>query len=230
MQEACYFIMAIIKLAKSFWDEAMVTSVYLVNRCPSSAIEFKTPEKKWSSRPTDLHHLKVFGCSAYVHQSQGKLEPRAIIFVFLGYPQGTKEYRLWVSEGNDFKIINSRDVIFNETIIPCQSCTDPNSSVVSVYNLAENLENIIQVEPTIHVTPSQALGQSNSSDHEDQDVQAPDQITEPSNHTDQEQGNYEQEITSHSNSEQSLQQRDYILTRDREKRVSRPLQRYGFSA
>ncbi|OAE31341.1 hypothetical protein AXG93_4510s1170 [Marchantia polymorpha subsp. ruderalis] len=47
---------------------------------------------------------------------------------------------------------------------------------------------------------------------------------------DKEQGNYEQEITSHSNSEQSLQQRDYILTRDREKRVSRPLQRYGFSA
>lgn len=170
----------------------------------------KTPEEKWSSRPSDLNHLRVFRFSAYVHQSQGKLEPRAIKCMFLGYSQGIKGYRLWVWDSNGFKIINNRGVIFNETIFPFQSWTHPNSSVVSVSNLAENLENIIQVEPAIHVTPRQAHGQKNSSDHEDQDVQAPDQVTEPSDHIDQEQG----EMTSHSNSEQSLQQCDYILTRD----------------
>ena len=47
------------ELAKAFWGEAMVTAAYLVNRCPSSAIECKTPEEKWSSRPPDLNHLRV---------------------------------------------------------------------------------------------------------------------------------------------------------------------------
>lgn len=57
-------------LAKAFWGEAMVTAAYLVNRCTSSAIEFRTLEEKWSSRPPDRNHFRVFGCSAYVHQSQ----------------------------------------------------------------------------------------------------------------------------------------------------------------
>lgn len=78
------------ELAKAFWDDAMITAANLVNIWPSSAIEFKTPEEKCSSRPFNLNHLKVFGCSVYVHQSQGKLEPRAIKCVFLDYPQGTK--------------------------------------------------------------------------------------------------------------------------------------------
>ena len=33
-------------LPKTFWEEAVMTAAYLVNRCPSSAIEFKTPEEK----------------------------------------------------------------------------------------------------------------------------------------------------------------------------------------
>ena len=55
-----------------------MTYVYLINRCPSSAIEHKTPEEMWSGKPPDFSNLKVFGCAAYVHQSIGKLEPRAI--------------------------------------------------------------------------------------------------------------------------------------------------------
>lgn len=108
-------------LAKAFGDEAMIIAAYLVKKCLSSAIEFKTPEEKWSSRPLDLNHLRVFGCSTYVHQSQDKLEPRAIKCVLLGYSEGTKGYQLWVRKGNGFKIINSRDVILYETIFSCQS-------------------------------------------------------------------------------------------------------------
>ena len=122
--------------------------------------------------------------------------------MFLGYPQGTKGYRLWVREGNGFKIINSRDVIFNETVFPCQSYTNPSSSAVSVTNPAETLENTIQVEPAGHATSPQPQGQSISSDYEDQDIQVPDHVTEPSDHAGHEQGNSEQEVTSHSSSEQ----------------------------
>ena len=34
------------ELPKTFWEEAVMTAIYLVSRCSSSAIEFKTPEKK----------------------------------------------------------------------------------------------------------------------------------------------------------------------------------------
>ena len=71
-----------------------MTATYLINRSPSTALEFKTPEEKWKGKPPNLSHLRVFGCSAYAHQSEGKLEPRALKCIFLGYPQGTKGYRL----------------------------------------------------------------------------------------------------------------------------------------
>lgn len=84
--------------------------------------------------------------------------------MFLGYPQGNKGYRLWIREENGFKIINSKDMIFNDIVFPCQSWTNPSSSDVSVTNMAETLENIIQVEPIVQLTTPQAQGQSNSSD------------------------------------------------------------------
>lgn len=123
-------------LAKSFCGKVMVTTAYLVNVCPSSAIEFKTLEEKWSSKPSDLNHLRMFGCFDYVYQSQSTLKLGAIKCVFLDYPHSTKGYRLWIREGNGLKIINSKDVIFDETKFLCQSWTDPNSSVVSVHNPA----------------------------------------------------------------------------------------------
>ena len=33
------------KLPKSFWEEAVHTTAYLINRCPSAALNFKVPEE-----------------------------------------------------------------------------------------------------------------------------------------------------------------------------------------
>ena len=41
--------------------------------------------------------------------------------IFLGYPQGTKGYRLWVRDTNGYKVIVSRDVVFDEHSMPCRS-------------------------------------------------------------------------------------------------------------
>ncbi|XP_073224696.1 uncharacterized mitochondrial protein AtMg00710-like [Cicer arietinum] len=82
-------------LPKTLCGEATVTTVYLINRCPSSTIGFKTPIEMWSGKPTDYSILKVFGSLAFVHTRQDKLDPRAIICAFIGYPTGIKGYKLW---------------------------------------------------------------------------------------------------------------------------------------
>ena len=61
-----------------FWGEAVTTACYLINRSPSSTIEFKTPQELWTGNKPDLSYLRIFGCVAYAKVSQGKLEPRAI--------------------------------------------------------------------------------------------------------------------------------------------------------
>ena len=50
----------------------MSTTRYLVNRIPSSAIDFKTPEEMWIGKTPGYDHLKVFVCFGYVHQNEGK--------------------------------------------------------------------------------------------------------------------------------------------------------------
>lgn len=63
-----------------------MTTAHLVNLSPSTAINFKTPEQVWTGKIPDYSGLKLFGCAVYAHQSEGKLEPRSVKCVFLGYP------------------------------------------------------------------------------------------------------------------------------------------------
>ena len=81
-------------LSKCSWAEAVNTAYYLINRSPSTAIDFKIPEEVWSDTPANYSHLRVFGCPAYFHVNDGKLEPRAKKAIFLGYAIGVKGYKL----------------------------------------------------------------------------------------------------------------------------------------
>lgn len=74
------------KLPISLWAETLNTTCYLMNLSPSSAISFKTPYKMWTRQTPSYAHLKVFGCQAYAYVNQGKLAPRALKSVFIGYP------------------------------------------------------------------------------------------------------------------------------------------------
>lgn len=77
-------------LTKQFWGEAIHTACYLINRSPSAALEYKTPQEIWNGSPADYIVLKIFGCPAYYHINEGKLEPRARKGLFMGYPKGVK--------------------------------------------------------------------------------------------------------------------------------------------
>ena len=48
----------------------------------------------WISTKPNLNHLKPVGCLAYIQSNQGKLNPRAIKGVFIGYPTGVKGYKI----------------------------------------------------------------------------------------------------------------------------------------
>ena len=101
-------------MPKIFWKEAAATAYYVVNRSPYTFLDFKVPEQVWSGYPPSYEHLKPFGCLAYVHVSQGKLNHRAKKAFFLGYSSGVKGYKVWLID--EKKAIISRDIIFNENI------------------------------------------------------------------------------------------------------------------
>jgi transposase InsO family protein len=100
-------------MGRQFWAEAASIACYLINRSPSTAIEKKTPMEVWSGSPSDYSQLKVFGCTAYAHVNNDKLEPRAAKYIFLGYSSGVKGYKLWNPETK--KSMLSRSVVFNES-------------------------------------------------------------------------------------------------------------------
>ncbi|KAH9706111.1 hypothetical protein KPL70_012113 [Citrus sinensis] len=102
------------KLPKALWAEALNTACYLVNRSPSTTIGCKTPMELWLERVADYSKFRIFGCEAYAHVKQGKLEARALKCRFLGYLEGVKGYKLWCTDFKPPKCIISRDVTFSE--------------------------------------------------------------------------------------------------------------------
>ncbi|KAH9679593.1 hypothetical protein KPL71_026196 [Citrus sinensis] len=74
-------------------SEVVTTATYLVNKSPSAALHFKTPQGVWSGKPPDLSNLRVFGCLIYAHINQGKLEPKAVKGYFIGYPEESMQHQ-----------------------------------------------------------------------------------------------------------------------------------------
>ncbi|GKB40596.1 retrovirus-related pol polyprotein from transposon TNT 1-94 [Tanacetum coccineum] len=99
----------------SFWAEATVTEAYLINRSPSTALEKKTPMDLWSGHLANYEI--IFSCGAYAHVNQGKVKPRVIKCIFMGYADGMKGYKLWRLDNVMPKIIISMDMTFNESLM-----------------------------------------------------------------------------------------------------------------
>ena len=54
-------------LLKHFWADAVTTAVYLINRSPSTTLNFKTPQEVWSGKTLDLSNLRIFGSPTCAH-------------------------------------------------------------------------------------------------------------------------------------------------------------------
>ncbi|KAJ0810676.1 putative RNA-directed DNA polymerase [Helianthus annuus] len=107
------------KLPKRFWGECVLTATYIINRLPSKVIKDKTPYELLHGEKPSYDHMRVLGCLAYyrsIETNGDKFEIRGRPGVFMGYPIGTKGYKIY--DPNNGKIITSRDVKFAERVFP----------------------------------------------------------------------------------------------------------------
>jgi hypothetical protein len=102
-------------LPLQFWEDAIGTVVYLINRGPSRSLDGGISEEEWTGEKVNYSFLKTFDCEAFVHidkENRTKLEAKSNKCTFIGYTVNDFGYRLCDYENH--KIIRSRDVIFNE--------------------------------------------------------------------------------------------------------------------
>jgi hypothetical protein len=87
----------------------------VINQSPSTAIELKTPIEMWTRKPANYSQLHIFGSPVYVMyntEEVSKPDSKSRKYVFLGYVNRMKGYRLW--DPTAHKIVISRGVIFAE--------------------------------------------------------------------------------------------------------------------
>ena len=127
------------------WTDALLTSVCLLNRLPSSPLGGEVPLHRL--HPTrDLFVLppRVFGCVAFVHDhtpNLSKLAPRSIKGVFVGYSRKQKGYRIYLPE--QCKYVISADVTFFEDTRYFTSSSTPIFSPPSLQPLTRRNREVI---------------------------------------------------------------------------------------
>jgi hypothetical protein len=79
-----------------FWGVAVVTTVYILNRTPTKALNDRTSYEAWHERKSTVSHLRVFGCLVFGKELGhiDKLDDRSTPGVFIGYVEGSKAYRI----------------------------------------------------------------------------------------------------------------------------------------
>lgn len=119
-----------------FWGECVLTATFLVNRTPSVWLKHRSPYELLYKHRFDYSTLKVFGCLAFASTLQShrhKFQARARACVFLGYPPGTKGYKLYDIQTSE--VFVSRDVVFHEEIFPFHSIIDSEKMIDSFQDL-----------------------------------------------------------------------------------------------
>ena len=113
--ETTHSMMSHSKMPSELWDEAVSTATYVRNRSPTTSLKGITPFECPYNQKSDVSNLRVFGCIAFAHipeHMRKKLEEISRKCVFVGYPEGTKGYKLFDLSTKSF--IRNRDVIFDE--------------------------------------------------------------------------------------------------------------------
>jgi hypothetical protein len=80
-------------LPNEYWDDAVVCSLYILNRIPTKSVKHQVPQETLSGKNNNISHLRIFGCVAYAHVSEQmmrKLDDKSEKCVFFGYSEDSK--------------------------------------------------------------------------------------------------------------------------------------------
>ena len=83
----------------SLCAEAASIAIYVQNKCHHAILDQKTPEEVCIGEKPDVGHLRIFGCTIYVHvpkEKRTKMEPLGKKGIFVGYSETSKSYRIYV--------------------------------------------------------------------------------------------------------------------------------------
>jgi len=101
---------------KKLWAEAVLTSVYIENRPPYSALKDLTLYEAFYGTKPSIQHLQPFGRDCYIHvlyqkrMDGKKLSPRAQRAIFTGYTNVPHHYRVFLPDTK--QTIVSADTFF----------------------------------------------------------------------------------------------------------------------
>lgn len=97
-------------LPKGLWDEAVATSIYVLNRTTNSSNRLQTPFELWFGYRPDVANLRIFGESAVIYDQsyKRKFDSRGLEVKFVGYTKRFNSYRFFDGK----KIVCSCDVKF----------------------------------------------------------------------------------------------------------------------
>ena len=153
-----------------FWAEAINTAMYLHNRSPTVALKDKTPFEYWFERKPDISNLRVFGCICYIHVPDGqrqKLDPKSSKGIFVGYPEGTKGYKLYDLRKDTF-VLSRNGYVYEDKFYHPDLEAKSNDVTKSVFpeedvDIESIIEHPIDIEnlPETHEDDIEPVGEEN---------------------------------------------------------------------
>jgi hypothetical protein len=108
-------------LAPIFWVDAFLTSIFIINRLPTSILGNVSPYFKLLNKSPDYSLFRSFGCSCFPllrPYSTNKLMFRSKHCIFLGYSSNHQGYRCLDPVSR--KVYVSRHVVFDENRFPAK--------------------------------------------------------------------------------------------------------------
>ena len=100
------------------WKEVVNIVVHLINRGPSTHLGCDILEEAWTGKKLSYSFLRTFSCEAFAHidyENRTKLEAKSKKCVIVGY--GINEFGYRLCDFENYKLVRSRDVIFNKKVV-----------------------------------------------------------------------------------------------------------------
>jgi hypothetical protein len=118
-------------LPDSYWEFMILHAAHVYSMTSMNRLNWRTPLELLKEEKPSVSHLRVFGCSAYVHlpdeTRKGKLQPKSQLMVYLGVSAGSEHNYLFMRPNN--ALHTSTHAIFDEHLFPKCSGARPHKPV-----------------------------------------------------------------------------------------------------